>query len=370
MSSTSFFDLCPDLLFHLFEYFSLNELFNIFSDLIPCLSILLNQSHMKFHIDQNATEDFWKRILFEINSNQILSINNSHLTINFSIYSSLQSINLNLQSSSIFQQFQFLIHLKQLSIQLSERIIEEQTWLSSILILPKLKTLKIDLNIPKILLIPQRSISIDKSIHQSNTIEYLQMNIPMSYQSLLVFLEHFPNLKIFRALLYQLNPSSISNVNLPSLLSLQTLDLRGYIKNMSSIIRLISSLMPNLKHCRLMAMNITDDNAFDMSSALIWKNLFQYCSNLIEVKIHLIMSIEINDSFNNRVMKDLIRKFNNHSFCEIYSFQMEQRSINRGYVTLTGNYEKKKKKKKKSIIRYSIDNRKHSFDNHKVEYGN
>jgi hypothetical protein len=78
------------------------------------------------------------------------------------------------------------------------------------------------------------------------------------------------------------------------------------------------------------------------------------------------MSIERNDYFENRVMKDLLRTFNNNSFCEKYHFQMEQLSINWGYVTLTGDYEKKKK----SITKYSIDNRKHSFDSHKVVYGN
>jgi hypothetical protein len=133
MSSSSFFDLCPDILLNLFEYFSLNELFDIFIDLIPYLSILLNESHMRFSIDQNASEDFWKEILPEINFNQILAIKNPYFLTNLSIFSSLQSINLNLQSSSIFHQFQYLIHLKQLSIQLSEIIIEEQTWLSSIL---------------------------------------------------------------------------------------------------------------------------------------------------------------------------------------------------------------------------------------------
>jgi hypothetical protein len=366
MSSSSFFDLCPDILLNLFEYFSLNELFDIFIDLIPYLSILLNESHMRFSIDQNATENFWKEILPEINSNQILAIKNPYFLTNLSIFSSLQSIHLNLQSSSIFHQFQYLIHLKQLSIQLSEIIIEEQTWLSAVLNLPKLNQLKIDLTISKIVLIPQRPISIDKSIYVSNTIEYLEMKIPMSWRSLLVFLHHFPNLKIFRALLYRLNISHTSNVNLPILPSMKTLDLRGYFEYMSLIIPSITSTMPNLKSCRLIAMNLTNDDPFGIRSASIWKDLFKSCSNLIQVKVHMMMSIERNGYFENRVMKDLLRTFNNNSFCEKYHFQMEQLSINWGYVTLTGDYEKKKK----SITKYSMDNRKHSFDSHRVVYGN
>ncbi len=99
--------------------------------------------------------------------------------------------------------------------------------------------------------------------------------------------------------------------------------------------------MPNLKRCRLIAMNVTNDDAFRMKNALIWKYLFDCCSHLIQVKIHLIMSIEQNNNFNTRVIKDLIRTFNNNSFCERYYFRMEQRSINRGYVTLTGDYNMK-----------------------------
>jgi hypothetical protein len=101
--------------------------------------------------------------------------------------------------------------------------------------------------------------------------------------------------------------------------------------------------MPNLKKCRLISMNVTNDDAFRMKHAFIWIDLFKYCSYLIQVKIHLIMSIEINNNFNIRSMKDLIQTFNNNSFCEKYHFQMEQLSINRGYVTLTGNYDMKKK---------------------------
>ena len=346
MCSSTFFDLCSDVLLELFEYFALNELFEIFGELIPSLTSLLNQSHMKFHIDRNANEDFWNEILPMINSNQILAIDNSSYSIsNLSAFSSIRSINLIVHSSFVFNQFEILIHLEQLAVQLSEIIFEDQIWLSQILILPRLRKLKLALNNSKPVLIPQQSISIGKSILQSATIESLEMKIPMPWSSLFCFLHHFPNLKIFRASLYRLDTSHPSRLNLPSRLilpSLRTLDLQGYMINMSSIISFISLRMSKLQHCYLIALNVTTDNAFRMKYPSIWQDLFQSCSNLTRLQIHLLMSMERNDSFDIRMVKDLLRTFNNHSFCEKYHFQMEQRSINRGYVTLTGDYQKKK----------------------------
>jgi hypothetical protein len=90
-------------------------------------------------------------------------------------------------------------------------------------------------------------------------------------------------------------------------------------------------------------MNVTNDDAFRMKYDLIWKHLFDSCSYLQQMKVHLIMSIEINNNFNTRILKDLMWSFNSNSFCEKYNFHMEQLSINRGYVTLTGDYDIKTK---------------------------
>ncbi len=46
------------------------------------------------------------------------------------------------------------------------------------------------------------------------------------------------------------------------------------------------------------------------------------------MKVHLIMSIEINNNFNVRILKDFMWSFNSNSFCEKYNFRMEQLSIN------------------------------------------
>jgi hypothetical protein len=342
--SSSFFDLCPDILLQLFTYFSLNELFDTFIDSIPYLSSLINQSHIKLHIDKNPTENFWNRILPEINSNQIISLNNySNVRINLLQFVSVRSMKLSLHSSDVSEQFQYLIHLEQLSLGLSEIIIKDNIWLCHILSLPNLKKLKLDLMILKNTLQPQNEISIKKSSLLSNTIKYLELKIPMSWKSFIHFLEHFPNLQILRASLYQLNTVTYESYDIPMLNStLHTLDLQGYFKSMSSIVTYISTSMPNLKRCRLIAMNATDDSVYRIRNSFLWQNFFDFCSHLTQVKIHLLMSIEENNNFNVQATKDLMRAFNNDPLCEKYNLQMEQRSLNRGYVTFTVDYDVKK----------------------------
>lgn len=346
MSSSSFYDLCPDILIELFTYFSLNELFDVFIDLIPHLSTLINQSHIKLHIDKNTNEKFWDKIFSQINCKQIISLCNSDSGINLAKFPAMHSMKLSLQSSDLFEQFHYLIHLEQLSLELSEIIIKDNIWLSHILLLPKLKKLKLDLMISKNTLQPQNDISINKLSLQSNTIKYLELKIPMSWKSFVSFLEHFPYLQILRASLYRLNSclyEPYTSISKPILLnSLQTVDLQGYVDNMSFIITYISTSMPNLKRCRLIAVNVTNDNAYNMKNGSIWENFFNCCSHLIQVKVHLLMSFEVDNNFNTRVLKDFIRSFNDNPFCEKYNLQMEQRSINRGYVTLTADYDRKK----------------------------
>ena len=346
MSSSSFSDLCSDVLLDIFSYFSLNELSDIFIDSIPHLSNLLNQSHIKLHIDENTNEDFWMKILPQINLNQIISLNNYHSMIDLSQFSSIHSMKLNLRSSFLFNQFQSLIHLEQLSLKLSNTIIEEDIWLSHILNLPNLRKLKIDSVDSKNPFLPQKQISIKESSLRSNSIKYLEINVPMICHLLLSFLQHFPNLQTFRASLYQIisfvsNPLALTS-NISRLNSLQRLDLQGYLHNVSSMVTYVSSSMPNLKRCRLISLNVTDDDAFGMKNPLIWKHLFNSCSHLIQVKIHILMSVEVNNIFNVRSTKDLLWAFNNNLFSEKYNFRMELPSINRGYVTLTGNYDVRK----------------------------
>jgi hypothetical protein len=196
-------------------------------------------------------------------------------------------------------------------------------------------------------LIPQKDIWTSQLMCQSFTIKYLEIKLPMTWPSLISLLDYFPNLKTFRASLYQINSNTYDTLfakpAISCLNSLQTLDLYGYFHDMSSIVTYFCSSISNLKRCYLRAMNVTNDNGFQMKDGLIWKLLFDSCPYLIRVNIHLHMNIEENNYYNVRCMRDLMRTFNNNSLCEKYNFRMAQLSINHGYLTLTGDFDKKKK---------------------------
>jgi len=57
-----------------------------------------SRSHIQLSINNNAKQEFSNRILPEINSNEIICLNNSHFITNFSAFSSVRSMNLNLRT--------------------------------------------------------------------------------------------------------------------------------------------------------------------------------------------------------------------------------------------------------------------------------
>jgi hypothetical protein len=165
---SSFVDLCPDILFHLFTYFSLNELYDIYIDIIPYLSTLLNEGHVKLHIGKNGNEQFWNEFLPQINRNQIISLNIPYQKIHelkLSQFLSLRSITLekfrmiNCLSFHLMNQLRNLVYLERLSLKLLNTNFNENAWLFHILQLSTLKRLKIDLMIQKNTIISQRNIS-------------------------------------------------------------------------------------------------------------------------------------------------------------------------------------------------------------------
>lgn len=353
---SSFFDLCPDILLHLFTYFSLNELYDIFFDIIPHLSILLIKGHVKLHINKNCNEHFWNNILSQINLTQVISLNIDYSKINeinLSQFASLRSITLEdfrMINSLSLHPINQLIYLEQLSIKLSDTILNEDVWLSHILQLSNLKQLKIDLMIQKNTIIPQRDINISQLLLQSSTIKYLEIKIPLSWTSVISLLHHFPVLQIFRAYLYRINSNSndtlISRPNLTCFHSLKTLDLTGYFSNMSSIITFFCSSMFHLKNCRLMATSVSNDDIFDiimLGHHFFWNRLFQSCQDLIHVKIHMLMSIESQKNNDVENIKDLIRSFNDDVYCKQYKLYIIKSSIHNGYITLTCNFNTKNK---------------------------
>jgi hypothetical protein len=356
---TSFFNLCADVLLHLFTYFSLNELFDIFADMIPNLSTLLIEGHAKLYVGKNANDQFWNDFLPEFNLNQIIALHISYSKINeinLSKFSSLRSITfesvqmMNSLSSHSINQFHHLTHLKRLSLKLSDRVLSGDTWLPHILRLSTLKQLKIELMVQKNTILSQRDISKSQLSFQSSTIEYLELKIPLLWASIISLLHHFPYLQNFRAYLYRIysnpNDTLISIPNLSCFHSLKKLNLTGYFFQISSIITFFCSSIPDLNSCRLMSTSVTNDDIFYMTMlgyGSFWKHLFQPCRHLKQVKLHILMSIEQKTSIDIEYIKNLIHFFNDDAFCKQHDLYIIQSSIHNGYITLTCNFNKQKR---------------------------
>lgn len=353
---TTFADLYPDILLHLFQYFSLNELFDIFIDVIPYLSTLINQGHVQLCIDKNATDYFWKNSLSTINSEQILSLYISYKKlneINLLKYSSVKSIILednrmiNYLSLYPLNQFQNLIHLKNLSLKFSEKILNENLWLYHILHLLTLEKLKIDLMIEKNTILSQKNLFISQLPFQSLTIKYLEIKIPLLWTSILSLLSHFPCLETFCGYIYRINSNQndtlLSKPNLNCFQTLKNLYLNGYFSNMSSIIHFFCLSIKNLRICRLMSTSVTNDNIFDIIKIepySLWFRLFENSQDLKQIKIHLLMSIETQKHINIEILKDRIRLFNGNDFCLKYYLYIIQNSMHNGYLTLVCDFKK------------------------------
>src|SRR5579862_8555850 len=56
-TKTTFNDLYADVLLCIFEYFTVNEVFQIFSVVIPYLSSLLRNSHVRLHLRKSMLSD-------------------------------------------------------------------------------------------------------------------------------------------------------------------------------------------------------------------------------------------------------------------------------------------------------------------------
>jgi len=358
---STFFDLYPDILLKIFKYFSLNELFDIFTDIIPYLSTLLIEGHVKLYIDKNANNHFWNDFLREINQNQIISLYIPYSKINdinLLQFSSLRSIiledfqminSLSLYPINVFHNF---IYLERLSLKLSYTILNENLWLDHILHLSTVKQLKIDLMFKKNTILSQRDIKISHLPLQSSTIKYLEIKIPLLWTSILSLLHHFPFLQTFHAYLYRINFNSNdtlqSKPTLTCFNSLKTLHLTGYFSNMSSIINFFCSSILHLQTCQLMSTSVTNDNIFNIinfDNYFFWLNyLFQSCQYLTKIKIHMLMSIESHKNIDIENLKDLIHLFNNNQLCKQYNLYIIQSSIHNGYITLIGNFNKRTKK--------------------------
>jgi hypothetical protein len=356
---STFVDLCPDILFELFSFFSLDELIDCFSDLIPSLSSLLVQGHVRLFMKKQLDEHFWTHFFPQLDPQQIVTLNILYQRFNqtdFSSYVSLSSITLddvawnNPASPFSLHRLQQLPRLRRFILRLPPTTHHEHDWLLQILRLTTIKHVHIEAINRNDTIRPQRPIRILRVACESFTITYLNIKVPFQWKAIFILLSHFPVLRTFRAHLYRMehhsNDLKLRTQKLPCFDTLHILELIGYFAHISSIINLFCSSMPNLTDCRLLSTSVTQDSLTDIlysSQSFFGRRLFQSCLHLNLVKIHMIISVETSEDVDTERTRNLVRAFNEDPFCRKYHFSFVHRSIPNGYVTLICNFHRENK---------------------------
>ena len=356
---STFIDLCPDILFELFSFFSLHELIDSFSDIIPSLSKLLSQGHVRLFMKKQFDEHFWTDFFPHLNPQQMITLNIRHQRFNqtdFSSYVALSSITLedvswnNPLGPFSLHRIQQLSHLRRFILRLPSTIHNEHDWLLQILRLPTIKHIHIEAINQSDTIRPRPSLRLSRVASQSFTITSLNIKIPLQWRSVFNLLSHFPVLRTFRAHLYRiehhLNDLMLPTPKLPCFNTLRTVELIGYFVHTSSIITLFCSSIPNLTDCRLLSTSVTQDSLTKVlysRESFFGRQLFQSCLHLNLVKIHMIISVEANEDVDTERTRNLIRAFNEDRFCRKYHFSFVHRSLPNGYVTLICDFHRENK---------------------------
>ena len=355
-SRSIFTDLCPDILFDLFSYFSLNELVDSFSALLPSLARLLVQGHVPLFMGESLDEHFWTNFFPQLDPQQMITLTVSHLRFNhmdFSQYMALSSITLedvvgnNPSSPFPWDRLQQLPRLQRFIVRLSKTTHHEQHWLLPILCLRTIKHVHIESVDRNNTIRSQRPFHISHVVGQSCVVTSLHIRIPLRWTSIFTLLSHFPVLRRFRAYLYRMEHHSndilLLTPKLDCFATLRTLDLIGYFAHMSSIITLFCSSIPNLTSCRFLSTSATQDSITEvlyLRQHFFGRRLFQLCLQLNRVKIHMLMSIEANEDIDTERTRTLLRAFNDDSFCRKYHFSLLHRSRPNGYMTLICDFHR------------------------------
>jgi hypothetical protein len=93
-----------------------------------------------------------------------------------------------------------------------------------------------------------------------------------------------------------------------------------------------------------MSTSATNDNIIHMIKLrknFFWTHLFQSCQYLTQVKIHILIAIESQKNIDLDNLKELIRAFNNYTFCRQYKLYVIQTSMRNGYLTLLCDFNKR-----------------------------
>jgi len=289
--STTFWDLCPDLILEICSYFSIDELyFSFYPNVLPHLFELLTASHMQLHIGLTNDNLLTSMLLSLININKITSLRLSSCDVPLNIFDTVQTLILHdvVNVNSVISKPFTLPSLQRLILIYScHQSYSIESVLRVAFARPSLKYLKLQ---SKNNCLSALSIPLERSF----SIKQLVLNASFSYVILNLLLNSLPNLRILRIrTLVDTQPTvvrnsvGVNNVVAPPIIhhpSLQTLDLVWYHPTMTYITALLRGLS-NLKQCRLSGvMNFQELNG------QFWHHLItQICQHLLRINVNMLI---------------------------------------------------------------------------------
>ncbi|CAF1455189.1 unnamed protein product [Rotaria sp. Silwood1] len=292
--STTFWDLCSDILQEIFSYFSIDQVFySFYPDVFPSLSNIIYESRMKFPLCL-TNDDMLNATLFSlIDKHQIIALRLTAVQIGLIEFLDIQSITLVdvRMNMTLLTELSALPLLKRVILIYSHNESKlNEAFLSYIFCLPYLKYLELDfhgsyLNIPQI------------SKKHVCSIKELVLRTPCSWNNLQELIGHLLHLRILRVMInvhgngnnnvphqFGLIPPIISNASFPSI---EIFDLTWYTIEMKNILAFVRQ-MPNLK--QLCLSGITNKNALQSN---IWKELLNVvCPNLQLLNVKMLIWIQ------------------------------------------------------------------------------
>lgn len=343
-TTTTFSNLCSDIFLEIFSFLTLNEIVDAFEQNLPSLWTLIDEGHVKIFVDR---ANLSRLIREKIRPERIFSLtifNDEIEKFFWPKFSSLRSITLENvvdQGEILPQTFEQIASLKRIRLKFLSKISTEK-----FVRLSNFQHFEIDSMQKKRSFFPQIASTISSSLVQSFSITTIEINVPLSWISLMNFLRNFPRLKNLRLRLFRIEKSDdndfFSSIRfLPSFETIETIDFTGYFRRMTWIVEFFCLSMKNLRSCRLMANNVVEDDLFSIVAfpeSFFGRHLFHSCSKLRFVKIHMLFAIDLSTR---EKCQEHFRTFNHDAFCQRFHFDITQRSILNGYVTLTCDYRSK-----------------------------
>lgn len=336
MSST-FWDLCSDIIIELCTYFSIDELYySFYPDTLPYLFELLTESHLPLHLCLTKDDLLTSMILSLVNTNQIISLHTSTCHIPLNSFNSVKTLTLNnvselfssISTPSVLPLLEHLIFTysnghnsqaeKALKLAFSHR---------------KLRYLKLHLS-------NHYSLMVNRSLGQSLSIEKLIINASCSPSTLNFLLKSLPCLRILRLrTLMNLEPEINTNrfggnhvvappFSLVHHTSLEILDLVWYHPTILNISYLLTKFI-HLKQCRFSGVM----NSSELDGKIWYQLLEEKFPNLLQMNVNMLIWTGINT-------EEVKQKFDLEIFFKKIHFQLIPSDQESELLIFTGDYQR------------------------------